>query len=118
MANTFMDVPIQTFRMFAQYVADNDLCDEVEQLLKSQGHRQIRISFDPAKAVAELLKQKAAADTKPGQARHPIVDCLCGPVKPVNGNGDSGSPEPPDSGGGPLQPPEPPDGGGGPDPIA
>jgi hypothetical protein len=71
MAETFMKVSIEDFRMFAQYIADNNLWDEVEQLLKSQGHTQIRISFDPTRAVAQLLKQKAAGDTHAGASTSP-----------------------------------------------
>jgi hypothetical protein len=105
MAETFMDVPIETFRLFAQYLADHNLWDEVEQALKSQGQAQIRMSFDPTKTIARLLKQRAAADTKPGQPQHPIAMCKCGvPVVPVDGDGGK-TPEPPEGGSGP------PDGG-------
>jgi hypothetical protein len=106
MANTFMDVPIETFRMFAKYVADNDLWDEVEHLLKSQGHTQVRISFDPTKAVAQLLKRKAAAHNKPGLRSHPINKCECGGPTTNNGDGGPTPPEPPDSGGTPPGPPD------------
>jgi hypothetical protein len=117
MAETFMKVSIENFRMFAQYIADNNLWDEVEQLLKSQGHTQIRISFDPTRAVAQLLKQKAAGDTMPGQAHHPITECICGgPHGPGNDQPDDDAPDddapdddaPDDDGNGKPPPPPPP----------
>ncbi len=99
------EMPIEDFKQFAKLIADFDLWDEMEDLLKSQGLTTLLIEVEPLRAIGLRLQEKIATGDLP--ANLPVIQlCGCnGPVGPRPGPTTPSNP--------PSSPPGGPDGGGG-----
>ena len=53
------EVPVRQLKKFFKFIAEHDLWDEVERHLRDRGCKKLLMSFEPVKAIGNLIEQKS-----------------------------------------------------------
>lgn len=105
--------PIRRFVAFMKGIAADDLWEEAERHLENRGYTEILVSWEPIKAVQELIQQKLDNGEQLNEHSRRIPTSDHPPAFPVpkfppsrppsgggGGDGDGGAPQPPGGDGG------------------
>jgi hypothetical protein len=96
-----IEIPVSEFKMFAQYIAEHDLWDELEQQLAMRGCTQLTLSRSFMRNIGISLRQKVSTGLLPQTAVLSICGCWGGGK---SGGSDGGTKGGKDAGSGVMQP--------------
>jgi hypothetical protein len=73
-----IEVPVDTFRSFMQFIAKHDLWDEVKGALKKAGMDTIPIEHRPVQVISQLVASKTSQQSDDPDHTQALVTPECG----------------------------------------